>query len=860
MNERTLYSNTANNLFDAIQLLNPDFQVDSLKELLDAFSDIDPNADANPMEVAARLAPIVGSIESLPPFPRMDGAMLEALRAVNPDLSNLKMISRSEVDQESKKRSRQIFTDWERLNNILNKYEDILRKRWIKKTKEQRKKLLLSAWPNMSTTHRPDFQAQHRETDEQRRTATRFRDAYLCPYINLEDLCKAKNLLLMFQSRGHNRPHVFAYRDSIMQIAINVRAVTVVHLDGFSMDLNGETPQTYGRLLSHKRGEASVSTMMAGLDFHPGRGLLVLELQEKILSFLNRCVDLILHDLIPLNRFQGSSTSPPPLLATPVPTDMGWPSVATMSAEAPYRVPVQFDFTRLQSLVNAKREEVEDHVWLLREDPGYFRNVVGDIIEHRHESLPYENGRSESLDIGRVFKMMLADAYTNLWVWDLASKQLKQLAALREHYAERISPRQKLPVDYEEAFIHFSGLMIQIRNFPLDRLKHGIFASPPLRNNFVRIKRGDPNDAYIRRKDENRKDYFIWLIEQLCAEENLLRLGPKNILDELERVIRNESEGAGTPQNDRLSAYASKILSDLAVAMEVDEQVANHQPNVGFLHRLSRDVLDDKSQRDTQPLFVVQDEIKALEPEMERAGYPLSKFHYPSDKPRTAQTTEKLRIAEQNLDKFWDIVDNHYTQQTGKTIHQLLSSALHHRKLERTPQWIDPAMPRRTTQPSTTSAAMNLDILDLEERTRVFEIDEDPAPKSKVKTRGFPLGIPIVDEPIPATLVCTTNIISVSKRAYTVLSVLFHNPYTEKQLPGEIPWTDFLHALSSTGFSIEKQTGSAWLFVPPSSIGSCPIIFHEPHPSSKIPIHIARRHGRRLTRTYGWNSDTFVIG
>jgi hypothetical protein len=314
MNERTLYSNIADNVFDAIQLLNPDFPVDSFKQLLDAFSDIDPNADANPMEVAARLAPIVGSIESLPPVPRMDGAMLEALRAVNPDLSNLKMISLSEADQESKKRSRQIFTDWERLNNILNKYEDILRKRWIKKTKEQRKRLLLSSWPNMSTTHRPDFQAQHRESDEQRRTATRFRDAYLCPYINLEDLCKAKNLLLMFQSRGHNRPHVFSYSDSIMQIAINVRVVTVVHLDGFSMDLSGETPQTYGRLLSHKRGEASVSTMMAGLDFHPGRGLLVLELQEKILSFLNRCVDLILHDLIPLNKgsrfFDIATTAP----------------------------------------------------------------------------------------------------------------------------------------------------------------------------------------------------------------------------------------------------------------------------------------------------------------------------------------------------------------------------------------------------------------------------------------------------------------------------------------------------------------------------------------------------------------------
>jgi len=401
--------------------------------------------------------------------------------------------------------------------------------------------------------------------------------------------------------------------------------------------------------------------------------------------------------------------------------------------------------------------------------------------------------------------------------------------------------------------------MVEIRNGPLENFKRGICASPPLRNHFVLIKHRDPHIINVRRKDGSRKDYFLWLIEQLCVEENLLKLGPKNILDELDRVIRNNSDSAGLPQKDRLSAYASNILSDVAVAMEVDEQVANHQPNVGFLHTVHRDVIDDKLQMDLQPLFTVQDELKALECQMERVGYPLSKFDYPSDKPRTAQTTDKMRIAEQNLDKFWDILDTHYIRQTGKTIHQLLSLALHPRELERTAPWNEP-MPPPIVRASTTSVVDKFDILDLEKRTRVLEIDEHPAPKTKLKTRGLPREPAIAEEPIPTFPVPTTNTIPVGNRAYAIFSVLFHNiQRNDKQLPGEIAWTDFLHALSSTGFSIEKQTGSAWLFVPPSSIGSCPIMFHEPHPSSKIPIQVARRHGRRLTRTYGWNSATFVI-
>jgi len=149
-----------------------------------------------------------------------------------------------------------------------------------------------------------------------------------------------------------------------------------------------------------------------------------------------------------------------------------------------------------------------------------------------------------------------------------------------------------------------------------------------------------------------------------------LRLGPKNILDELDRVVRNDSESAGIPPGDRLSAYSSKILSDLAVAMEVDEQVACRQSNVGFLHNVPRDVLDEKFLADCQPRFAFQDELDdVLQHQVETVGWPLSKFDYPSDKPRTVQTTNKMRSAEYNLDQFWSTVDAHYLRQTGKAIH-----------------------------------------------------------------------------------------------------------------------------------------------------------------------------------------------
>jgi hypothetical protein len=152
MNERNLYLSMADNIFDAIQLRNPDYPVDVMRGLLDAFSDIDPNSDNYLEQAATRIAPIVGSTDpddlTLPSL----GSILEDLRTVNPDLPTVKVVSRSEMEQESMKRSAQIFLHWAQLNSILQQYEDIIRKRWIKKSKEQRKKLLLAAWPSMSLT------------------------------------------------------------------------------------------------------------------------------------------------------------------------------------------------------------------------------------------------------------------------------------------------------------------------------------------------------------------------------------------------------------------------------------------------------------------------------------------------------------------------------------------------------------------------------------------------------------------------------------------------------------------------------------------------------------------------------------
>jgi hypothetical protein len=72
--------------------------------------------------------------------------------------------------------------------------------------------------------------------------------------------------------------------------------------------------------------------------------------------------------------------------------------------------------------VSARRGEAEDHIWLLREDPGYFAEVVAEAKDHQPELLPgatygvlHENSREDAL-WARILRSVATDAYVELAV------------------------------------------------------------------------------------------------------------------------------------------------------------------------------------------------------------------------------------------------------------------------------------------------------------------------------------------------------------------------------------------------------------------------------------------------------------
>ncbi|KAK2760336.1 hypothetical protein FQN54_002404 [Arachnomyces sp. PD_36] len=744
-----------------------------------------------------------------------------------------------EVKKEAEKRAKEIFADRTTLRKVLDRHEDVIRKRWMKKTKEQRKKVLLTAFPQLPPIHRPDYLAFRMENKEQRDKGTKFGHAFLRPYLNVEDLVRGKTLLLLLNSRGRNEPPVFAHADhEAAHLGLICAAIRLPFLNEYTMVLDGDTPESYGRLISWSEDKGSFDLMITGRGFHPGEGLMVLEIQQGIWRFLIACCRNLLLDLSE-DTWIGDEIPVQPEPPALVGDHTEWPSVAAVTAEAPYRLPAHIDFERLRAVVSAKRAAAEDHVWSLREDPGYFADMVSDWSEHRQETLVDTNGRrhpnlDRPLFWNRVIGGVVFDAHGSLIIWDLIESELNKLVALKEKHADDISPDKNLPAEYLDTLLKFRHLLDQASKGPILNLKSGVPASPPLRNMFVREpQKPGSTMIVVKTKSGLHRDQLMWIFQSLWDEKQLHFYRLPDLLDEMERLVHNDPA-----QKERLSSWVTRVYSDLGVIAAARHELSIYMPWASGLD-------NEHARRDEE---IKQDFVKkssflaGLERNFKNltfsgTGSPADgKFTYPSDQRRTEESTETMRIGEQNLDKFWQSVDQQYQEKTGKSLQETMKHLFaEDRELERTPAWVEP--PKRSRKQA-----------------------EGDSPESSQRTNGVKANGTAKSSSSSASKInWKQQPIPVGKRALKVLSTLFHVPNQSEQ-PGEVLWGDFLHAMAAVGFQPQKLYGSVWQFTPTSLLDVKESIqFNEPHPRNKLPFKTARRIGKRLNRTYGWDAGSFEL-
>lgn len=199
------------------------------------------------------------------------------------------------------------------------------------------------------------------------------------PYVNQEDLLNTKALPLLLNSRGRHPPSHFAAADmDAMHLGLISKAIVPIFLNCHVLILNGMTENTrdYGQLVAWEDHPDAFDWMHKQKQFLPGEGLLVMEAQARLLSFLVQCCQQLLHDIPESTLTSDSFPVLPEPQIKPESEISGFESLGVMAAEAPYRVPARIDLRRIASLIAARASAVEDHLWALREDPDYFARTL----------------------------------------------------------------------------------------------------------------------------------------------------------------------------------------------------------------------------------------------------------------------------------------------------------------------------------------------------------------------------------------------------------------------------------------------------------------------------------------------------
>ncbi|KAJ5656482.1 hypothetical protein N7507_008432 [Penicillium longicatenatum] len=731
----------------------------------------------------------------------------------------------------------------------------------------------------MPATHRPDFDAFHKSKEYDRGSDATYRQCFMWPYVNQEDLLDPQTLLLLLNSRGRHLPPSFAGADvDAMHLGIVSHAIVPVFLNEHVMILNGVTDLSeYGKLMEWSEHPDAFDWMYTQKQFHPGEGLLVLEAQQKLLQFLCRCCIELLQD-IPESDLLGISF---PILPEPVLKSEGevngFESLGVMATEAPYRVPAQLDLAHVQSLLAARASAAEDHIWALREDPDYFVTKLLELKDHRQELLRDLYGGSHPiLDRAqgrllwtRVIGSMVSDAYLKLELFSELSNQAKNLAALQQRYAGEISPLKELPEEYKAALLRFHLYLHQVVKGPLGSLKFTAVASPPLRKFFARQP---PPDAYTTKiitvskpgikmdKVEQRVTYLLRLLWEDGHDLFLTTLPV--VIDELDRLQRSSPQA-----RDLLSTYITGLIGDISLVSQCIRQLNLYHPWSRSWENELAD-RDEELQRDygerSKPWGLMLNALheQNISTGAVTLGDPTDgRFAYPVEKRRTKENVEKLRSAETSLDAFWASIDQVMKTKAGDlrgtVIRNILSQP---RALQRTPEWLEP---EKTTAKEPEKAST--DLHNYHSFSSVYselagKARDIPQRKTKVKTRGKPQppSVPVAESEVllQPNSADPQPTFTVDARAYKVFRTIFFNPAITST-PGEIPWNDFLHAMTSVGFTAMKLYGSVWKFEPTGLDVERNILFHEPHPRGKIPFTMARHYGRRLSRAYGWFGGMF---
>ena len=792
--------------------------------------------------------------------------------------------SRQEVERIAQHQVNIIFAAFDRIRYILERHEDTIRKRWTKKSISKKRQLLLAAQPNIPNEHRPDMDIDNAAVysfvpggdamDYMTRVAiAKNSEACMVPFLNMEDLLQPGTFLTLLSSRGHNPIVSFSQTEFVHAPLTRWSEDTLqFHLQTYTMLFAGkDTRATYGRLKYWRSKSEARQSIHKGRSVYPGHGLQILGIQKILYTFLQRCCFLLVGDLLSSEKARLDQY---PVMCRPkslfnAATDHK--SRAEVSLMTPYGVPGQLSFDRLRCVISSKVGELEDHIWALREDPGYFSEVFNDYKTHRSEYIPSLDGNVSAIMkeqpyaiYGLILRNLITDPYYALSYWHECLRLLDRLTSTALRHGFQFNPNTELPEDYRKDILRLWTTLNAIHMDVHECFRQRVPATPGMRPYYVKTK-ADPNSQGCYFKIATSKAAgdpvtlrFLNVLSRITGPRNPPKEAFVAELDDLERLVIKHPAA-----KDLLSPFVWADFSQLSVSSECIQQIRSYQPwsaHIEYEMRSREEELAVEFWHFTEMWGPVSTMRRFDDLKLARMADPSDgKFRYPITERRSRTTTDTLRLAERNLDAFWKTADAFCKKLAGATFPNILKRDITRgRSIRRTAAWVESTTHR--------DEVFHFQSIYKALPSESLGGDEDIKPlakiKKKIKTRGTCDPVSLADEQQLKScepLDSPPPQMTVDRRSHLVFKTLFFSP-SARDVPGEVSWKDFVHAMVQRGFEAEKLHGSSWRFTPTTLSAERAIQFHAPHGAlSKLPLTWARRYGRRLEREYGWTGEMFTL-
>ena len=785
-----------------------------------------------------------------------------------------------------------------------------LLKRW--RTGEgKRREYLIKAQPDIYPFSQPLIEIASRI--QKLTEARELRVAYLLPYLNIEDLAKNSTYFIrLLHHRTTLPPEDFVHFDNAqMQPGWKQGALGEKSADGCII-MQGEHFGTWT--------EFDRQDVHNGYAYGAIRGLMILEAQQILMSFLRKMVCTILdasakepggrqpeapkttslasvafphNDLTSCSKWMRFVETEPC-------RDQAWLSVASVYTQQPYSAPpIWFDIDTMIEIAEARAMEAHDELWLLQTDLDYFHALLKRHERQWLDSVPRVQelkifGPKEKMDnIGYIMTVKMVIQARD-WQW-----LLEECQTFKKKLDEPVLETEmgdSLPVEYVRAMCGLQYLLQEAQTWYQNNLSRLLLKSQAFHSIMEPTAIGkDPRDSWalaFNFKDYSQlydKDRTGWCLYNLAKDPWKIDTFEHSIvLQHLEKFL----ETCTRQETERIDHEMYKCISNIAAVERMLSILEMHRPNFTYLAQ-NPFVQPSQAWRVHFWLLMKPSNLTCAKMGLGSALESTTRFHMPIGR-RDEQWLTQRDKAQQALSDLWRKARHVYQMilEASDVPQNLIELQLAMMKqgdcpenraqldiekqqiLARLQAARERALVKSVIPPKDT--ASSLPAL----HDQAAQNIQEPA-KEKVKTRPGALSasasLRAKYAAAFATLVIDDEVDEKGKQppilyhfkpkslALEVISLMF--PDRSKGIGDgarTVEWLDFVSTMRTLGFAAEHRGGSAFTFKGAIRLPSDPLTLqkrsisvHMPHPSTEMSPILLQSIGRRCDRRFGWQRANF---